>query len=114
MTPSDLYEYAGYLKTTNQLSTRIEQLFWQRIALPLTTGAMVFLAIPIGASVGSVRSNAFGRNLAMGAAVGIIFYLFSQLVQTGAAIIHIPPSVAAFAPVILVLSVAVGLVSRMR
>lgn len=114
MTPSDLYEYAGYLQTTNQLSSRIEQLFWQRIALPLTTGAMVFLAIPIGANVGTVRSNTFGRNLAMGAAVGIIFYLFSQLAQTGAAMIHVPPSVAAFAPVLLVISVALGLVSRMR
>jgi len=114
MTPSDLYEYSRYLQTTNQVSTRIEQLFWQRIALPLTTGAMVFLAIPIGASVGSVRSNAFGRNLAMGAAMGIIFYLFSQLVQTGAAMVQIPASVAAFAPVLLVLAVAVGLVSRMR
>jgi lipopolysaccharide export system permease protein len=114
MTPSDLYEYASYLKTTNQLSARIEQLFWQRIALPLTTGAMVFLAIPIGASIGGARSNTFGRNLAMGAAVGIIFYLFSQLVQTGAAMIHLPASMAAFAPVLLVLAVAFGLVSRMR
>ncbi len=114
MTPSDLYEYSGYLKTTNQLSSRIEQLFWQRISLPLTTGAMVLLAVPIGASIGSVRSNAFGRNLAMGAAVGIIFYLFSQLVQTGAAMIQVPPSVAAFAPVLLVLAVTAALVTRMR
>jgi lipopolysaccharide export system permease protein len=114
MPPSDLYEYSRYLQSTNQLSARIEQLFWQRIALPLTTGAMVFLAIPIGASVGSVRSNTFGRNLAMGAAVGIIFYLFSQLVQTGAAMIQVPPYVAAFAPVVLVLAVAFALVSRMR
>jgi lipopolysaccharide export system permease protein len=114
MRPSSLYEYSSYLRSTNQLSIRVEQLFWQRIALPLTTGAMVFLSIPIGASVGSVRSNAFGRNLAMGAAVGIIFYLFSQLVQTGAAIIDVPASVAAFSPAVLVISVALGLISRMR
>ncbi len=114
MTPSDLYEYSGYLKTTHQVSARVEQLFWQRVALPLTTGAMVLLAVPIGASVGSMRSNTFGRNLAMGAAVGIIFYLFAQLVQTGAAVIQLPPSIAAFAPVLLVLAVTSGLVMRMR
>lgn len=114
MTPTDLYEYANYLQTTNQLSARIQQLFWQRVALPLTTGAMVFLAIPIGASIGGARSNTFGRNLAMGAAVGIIFYLFSQLVQTGAAMIQVPPSVAAFSPAVLVLAVTLGLISRMR
>jgi lipopolysaccharide export system permease protein len=114
MTPSGLYEYSDYLKSTDQLSERIEQLFWQRVALPLTTGAMVFLAIPIGASLGSVRSNAFGRNLAIGAGVGILFYLVSQVIQTGGSMVQLSPVVAAFLPVLLVLTVAIGLIYRMR
>ncbi len=114
MTPSSLYEYSGYLKSTDQLSGYIEQLFWQRIALPLTTGAMVFLAIPIGASLGTARSGTFGRNLAIGAGMGILFYLMSQLVQSGGAIVEIPPYIAAFLPVTLVLLVATGLMRRMR
>ena len=114
MTPSSLYEYSDYLKSTDQLSDRIEQLLWQRIALPLTTGAMVFLAIPIGASLGTARSGAFGRNLAIGAGIGILFYLMSQLVQTGASIAEIQPYVAAFFPATLVLIIASGLMRRMR
>jgi len=114
MTPTGLYEYSDYLKSTDQLSDRIEQVFWQKIALPLTTGAMVFLAVPIGASVGTTRSSAFGRDLAIGAGVGILFYLLSQLIQTGASMAEIPPALAVFLPVMLVLSVAGGLINRMR
>jgi len=114
MTPTGLYEYSDYLKSTDQLSDRIEQVFWQKVALPLTTGAMVFLAVPIGASVGTTRSSAFGRDLAIGAGVGILFYLLSQLIQTGASMAEIPPALAVFLPVMLVLSVAGGLINRMR
>jgi lipopolysaccharide export system permease protein len=114
MTPSNLYEYSDYLKSTDQLAGRIEQLFWQRVALPLTAGAMVFLAIPIGASLGAIRSHAFGRNLAIGAGVGILFYFISQVIQTGGTMVNIPAVVAAFLPVLLVFTLAVGLIYRMR
>lgn len=114
MTPTGLYEYADYLKSTDQLSARIEQIFWQKMALPLTTGAMIFLAVPIGANVGTTRSGAFGKNLAIGAGVGILFYLFSQLIQTGASMAEIPPALAVFLPIILVLGIAGALINRMR
>jgi lipopolysaccharide export system permease protein len=114
MTPSNLYEYADHLKSTHQLADRVEQLFWQRIALPLTTGSMVLLALPIGAGIGNARSNNFGRNLATGAAVGIIFYLVSQLIQGGGANSHLPAGVVAFLPVMLVLAASAGLIKRMR
>ncbi|MEA2078421.1 MAG: LPS export ABC transporter permease LptG [Pseudomonadota bacterium] len=114
MTPTGLYEYSDYLKSTDQLSERIEQVFWQKVALPLTTGAMVFLAVPIGAGVTTTRSSAFGKKLAIGAGVGILFYLLSQLIQTGASMAGIPPAPAAFLPVVLVLSVAGVLINRMR
>ncbi len=114
MTPTGLYEYSDYLKSTDQISDRIEQLFWQKMALPLTAGAMVLLAIPIGASIGSARSGSFGKNLAIGAAVGIVFYLLSQLIQIGGGFLNIPPPLAAFLPVVLVLSVAASWIRRMR
>jgi lipopolysaccharide export system permease protein len=114
MTPSNLYEYAAYLKSTDQLAQRIEQAFWQRVAMPLTTGAMVFLAVPIGASLAAIRSNTFGRNLAVGAGAGILFYLASQLIQSGGAMAAIPAAVTAFLPALLVLIVATGMTYRMR
>jgi lipopolysaccharide export LptBFGC system permease protein LptF len=74
----------------------------------------VLLAVPIGAGIGTARSNTFGRNLATGAGVGIIFYLASQLIQGSAGGIHLPAAVVAFLPVTLVLAAAAVLIKRMR
>jgi lipopolysaccharide export system permease protein len=114
MTPSGLYEYSGYLKSTQQVSERIEQLFWQRVSLPLTAGAMVLLATPIGAGLGTTRSSAFGKKIAVGAGVGILFYLLSQLIQTGGSIAGLTPSLVAFLPVTLVFGASGILIYRMR
>lgn len=115
MTPTNLYEYSDYLKSTDQVAERIEQLFWQRVALPLAAGAMVLLATPIGASVGAAsRSGVFGKKLAVGAGIGILFYMASQLIHTGGAMAGMSPALIAFLPVMLILAIAGGLTWRMR
>ncbi len=114
MTLTGLYAYVQYLHATNQNWQRAEQLFWQKVALPLTAGAMVLLATPIGASLRTQRSAAFGRNLAIGAGLGIGFYLLIQIINTGSALVGIPPEIIAFTPTALVLAATGWLFSRMR
>mgnify|MGYP000040059502 FL=1 len=114
MTLTGLYEYASYLRETNQKWGAVQQLFWQKIALPLTAGAMVLLATPIGAGISTQRGSSFGKSLVMGSAVGIAFYLAAQIINTGGSLIGIPVPLVAFIPVTLVLLAAVGLFSRMR
>jgi len=111
---TDLYEYSDYLRSTKQAWQSVHQLFWQKVALPLTAGAMVLLATPIGAGLGTQRSSAFGRNLAVGAGAGILFYLASQIIYTGAPLIGIPAEVVGFLPTVLVLAAAGALFHRMR
>lgn len=114
MTLTGLYAYTNHLITTGQKADRVEQLLWQKIALPLTAGAMVLLATPVGAGLGARRSTAFGKNLAIGAGVGILFYLATQIINTGGALLDIPPAVVAFIPVVLVALAAGALFYRMR
>lgn len=114
MTLTGLYAYVQYLHATNQNWERAEQLFWQKVALPLTAGAMVLLATPIGASLRAQRSAAFGRNLAIGAGLGIGFFLLIQIINTGSALVGIPPAITAFTPAALVLAATGWLFSRMR
>jgi lipopolysaccharide export system permease protein len=114
MTLTGLYEYASYLRETNQKWRAVQQLFWQKIALPLTAGAMVLLATPIGAGISTQRGSSFGKSLAIGAAVGIVFYLAAQIINTGGALIGIPVPLVGFIPVSLVLLAAFGLFYRMR
>jgi lipopolysaccharide export system permease protein len=114
MALSGLYEYSAYLKSTDQKSDRVEQLFWQKVVLPLTAGAMVFLATPIGAALGTQRTTGFGTNLAIGAGIGILFYLGSQLIYTTGALVAIPPAAIAFLPVSVILLVTAYLFHRMH
>jgi len=114
MTLTGLYDYVEYLHSTNQNWQQAEQLFWQKVALPLTAGAMVLLATPIGAGLRSQRSTSFGRNLAVGAGVGIGFYLLIQIINTGGALIGLPSAAVAFTPAALVLAATGWLFSRMR
>lgn len=114
MTLTGLHDYVEYLRSTDQNWEHTEQLFWQKVALPLTAGAMVLLATPIGAGLGAQRSAAFGRNLAIGAGVGIGFYLLAQIINTGGAVIGLPPVIVAFSPAALVLVATGWLFSRMR
>ncbi len=114
MTLTGLYEYATYLKDTNQKWVAVQQLFWQKIALPLSAGAMVLLATPIGAGISTQRGSSFGRSLAIGAAVGIVFYLAAQIINTAGTLIGIPVPLVPFIPVTLVLLAAFGLFYRMR
>lgn len=114
MTLTGLYEYADYLRDTNQKWEAVQQLFWQKVALPLTAGAMVLLATPIGAGISTQRGASFGKSLAIGAAVGIMFYLGSQIINTGGSLTGIPAPLVAFIPVTLVMLAATGLFYRMR
>jgi len=114
MTLTGLYDYVEYLRSTDQSWQRAEQLFWQKIALPLTAGAMVLLATPIGASLRSQRGTAFGRNLAIGAGLGIGFFLLIQIINTSSSLIGLPPAVVAFTPTALVLAATGWLFARMR
>jgi lipopolysaccharide export system permease protein len=114
MTLTGLYEYASYLRDTGQKWETVQQLFWQKIALPLTAGAMVLLATPIGAGISTQRGASFGKSLAIGAAVGILFYLATQIINTGGSLLGIPVALVAFLPASLVLLAATGLFYRMR
>ncbi len=114
MSLTGLYDYVRYLRATEQNWQRAEQVFWQKMALPLTAGAMVLLATPIGAGLQSRRNAAFGRNLAIGAGVGIGFYLLSQIIYTSGPLIGLPPAAVAFTPPALVAAAAIWLFLRMR
>lgn len=114
MTLTGLYEYAGYLRDTNQKWKAVQQLFWQKVALPLTAGAMVLLAAPIGAAVSTQRASSFGKKLAVGAGAGIVFYLASQIINTAGTLVGMPAPLVAFIPMSLVLIASAVLFYRLR
>lgn len=114
MSLSGLYEYGRYLEDTGQRSRRIELAFWQKATIPLAAGAMVLLATPIGAGLGSRRSPGFGRRIAIGAFIGIVFYLGTQIIHTAGLLLGLNSALIALLPVLLILAAGGVLLYRMR
>ncbi len=114
MTLSVLWQYSHYLHDNGQPWSYYLGAFWQKLLLPLTTGAMVLLATPISASLGSRRNQNFGANMGIGALVGILFYLGAQIIYALGQLLAINVAVVALIPTIIVASVAAFLLRRMR
>lgn len=113
MSISSLYHYARHLKATNQHGERIDLAFWQRITLPLTLLAMVSLAVPIGAATSTHRTSGLAKRLAVGAIIGILFYLGSQIFQTSGIAMGAAPWLLTSIPVVVVVIAATLLFKKM-
>ena len=103
-----------HLESNDQPTKKYRSLFWQKLLMPLTVGAMILLATPMSISSNAGRDRSFGFNMAIGALVGILFYLGSQIVFALGHLLHLSlPAIAAL-PSILVLSCALYMLRRMR
>jgi len=110
LSPSDLYHYVQYLKTTDQPVDRLELNLWQKLIIPLTTGAMVLLGIPF--VFGQLRSASFGSRLVLGVMAGIGFTLMDRLFANIGLFLNLWAPVIVAIPVVLVTLVALQMLRR--
>jgi lipopolysaccharide export LptBFGC system permease protein LptF len=75
---------------------------------------MVLLATPISASIGSRRDSNLGFNMAMGALIGIFFFLGSQIVFAVGQIMQLNYLLITLAPIAVVLLFSLFMLHRMR
>ena len=111
---SILYRYTQYLKAAGQESDRLELMFWQKAATPFAAGAMVFLAVPIGAWSGSYRNSSFGFRITLGAISGIIFYLGTQIIYATGLLLGLDAIVIVLIPIFIILATSAILLLCMR
>jgi len=111
---SVLYSYSNYLASKGQSIQLYLSAFWQKLAMPLTAAAMVLLATPISASLGSRRERNFGVNMGIGALIGILFYLGAQIIYALGQLLGLSIPLVAASPAIIVMAVAASLLLRMR
>lgn len=117
MAPHMLYRYIRYLDRKGRETDALKLEFWRQVTVPLSAAAMILLAIPIGVGLGSSRSGRFGFQLALGALLGVGFYIFNQMYYTafGPQLVDdIPVFFAGTLPVILLLVVALPLIHFRR
>lgn len=114
MSPARLFEYVEHLEDTDQPNNRLNLVLWQKLTLPLNAAAMVFLAAPIGAGLGNLRSGSFGLQLALGAVLGVSFYMVSQVIYNAGLILGAPAPLVACVPLFLLICLTALLVHIRR
>jgi len=114
MNLSLLLSRSQYLAKNGQPTEKYLNAFWQRLLMPLTVCAMVLLATPISASVTAGRDRSYGINLGIGAALGILFYLGSQIIFSLGQLLHWSIPFVAILPTLIILACAFILLRRMR
>ena len=114
MNLSVLYRYTQFLTQNGQPAEKYLNAFWQRLLMPLTVCAMVLLATAISASISAGRDRSFGINIGIGAVLGIVFYLGTQIIFSLGQLLQWNIPLVALLPTLLILICALLLLRRMR
>ncbi|MCL2429509.1 MAG: LPS export ABC transporter permease LptG [Alphaproteobacteria bacterium] len=110
MPPIALYRYVRALRARHQAATRYEQELWTQISIPVSLVAMIAIAAPF--VFGSPRAQNSGRQIAIGAVLGIVFTLSQQIAGHLALLLNLNPAAATLAPSFLLVALAVDLFHR--
>lgn len=110
LSPSELYGYVQYLKRAGLAAERPELTFWQSVSMPLSTIAMVILAIPY--VLGPIRQVSAGKRMLHGGLIGATFHSGRQLIIQLGSLVHLPAPLITLSPVAMMLAVAVWLYRR--
>ncbi len=110
LSPSELYRYVQALRARGQNADQYALAFWQKLAIPLTTGAMVLLSLPF--VFGPLRERTAGQRIMVGSMVGIVFYLTDRIIGYLGLVLDLNPAFTALAPVAALVFVGLYLLRR--
>ena len=95
----ELYTLTRFM-AANGLNHEHESLkLWQRLLTPLTTAAMVLLALPF--AFGNNRSGQQGTRLVTGILLGVAYYVASGVIANLALLLHWPSLLGAALPILI-------------
>ena len=110
MPPLALYAYVRQLKHQHQQALVYEQSFWSMVAIPLSLLGMVLIAAPF--VFGPQRSGGAGRQIVIGALLGMAFVLVQQITGYLGLLLAVNPAFSALAPSLLLLALGGWLLER--
>jgi lipopolysaccharide export system permease protein len=110
MSARDLYRYVRALRERGQNADTYALALWQKITMPLATGAMILLSLTF--VFGPPRERTAGFRIMMGSMAGVVFYLANQLMGRLGLVLDLHPAVTTMTPVAGILVVAIWLLRR--
>lgn len=110
LSPSDLYQYVRLLQERGQNADHYELVFWQKVASPLSTGAMVLLSLTF--VFGPIRANTAGFRIMAGSIIGIAVHFLHQIFGHLGLLFSFNLALATIIPAAAILCLALWLLSR--
>jgi lipopolysaccharide export system permease protein len=110
--PLDLWRYVAGLRARRESAARIELVLWQELAQPLTTLAMVALAVPLVLVI--PRGKGLSRSILLGVALGVGYYFAAQSVGYLGLVGRVPAPLTALAPPFVAGTAAAVMLRRLR
>jgi lipopolysaccharide export system permease protein len=107
---SDLYVYIRVLEQRGQNAERYELAFWQKLFLPVSTGAMVLLSLTF--VFGPTRMRNAWQRIFVGMLAGTVFYLTNQILGQLSLVFHLPPLLMTALPSAIILLLGFRLLRR--
>lgn len=110
MPPLALYSYVHQLKQQHQEALVYEQTFWSMVAIPVSLIGMALIAAPF--VFGPQRSGGTGRQIVIGALLGMVFLLVQEITFYLGLLLAVNPAVSALAPSVVLLLLGGWLLER--
>lgn len=108
----DLITYIDYLDRNGLDSRSYRLAFWSKVFGPLSSLAMIFVAMPF--AFGSQRAASIGQRLLIGVFIGLLFFLGNRLLGNVVLLYGYPPLLGAAAPSLLIFTAGAYALRRVR
>jgi lipopolysaccharide export system permease protein len=109
---TDLFYFVRYLRASQQRTARYELALWEKITLPLSTGAMALMSVPFVFGLPRVANT--GQRVLVGALIGIGFYLLNQIFANLGLLLNLNPALATLTPSAIIIGFAAFLLRRVH
>ena len=107
---SGLFRYIRHLRKAGVRTEPLELALWTRLAYPLATGVMVFLAVPM--VLGRPRGIGLGARMVAGVFLGVAFHVLDRTTGQAGLLYDLNPVAAALGPTALFLGAGLWMLRR--
>lgn len=112
LSAGDLSDYIDYLKANRLDDRRYIAEFWAHVAKPVGLLLMLILSLPF--VFGPLRSSSTGQRMLVGMLIGIGFYVFNSMFMQTGVVFGLNPLVTAWLPTLLLGSISIITVRRIK
>jgi len=107
-----LSQYIEFMQANGQSAIDYQVAYWLKVANPIATLVMLFLAVPF--VLGNQRSTSMGQRIFLGAVIGTGFFLLTRAMSYVSVVYSLNPAFSAALPAGLVVAITIFMLRRVR